>query len=487
MTCPACTDLCDSDTTYCGLCGDRIAARDRLVGTVLDDRFRIEARIAAGGFGTIYRATMLETGYEVAIKVLHAQHNADPSVSARFRREAITMSSLSDPHTVTTYELGEDRDGTQFIVMELLHGESLADRFAACGSLHWRTVLSIVRAACSSLAEAHELGIVHRDLKPANIFLSQDPLPDFVKILDFGIAKILHRSNMHDGAELTRIGQAIGTLEYMSPEQLVGADLDGRTDIYTLGVVAYELITGRRPFNDVTGATALVTALMTRRPPPPSTVSRGPLPPELDGVLLRCLERESKDRFGDVRELARAIDRMLATTGDDVETTQRLWAKDARPLFVDGDDELTWIDSRLPFEPSLELVVGKPVFPHLVAIAPAQPVYQEVAFEMQQAQPLFEDVVREQVAAKTPERSWRVAGTGVPGFDTPPPVTGFEVAIESTNDTATPLPQLAIGSSPTAAPMPIAPRNDLLRILMWTVLLAGLGFGLGIVIASLAT
>jgi len=476
MTCPACTDRCDSDTTYCGLCGDRIAARDRLVGTVLDERFRIEARIAAGGFGTIYRATMLETGYEVAVKVLHAQHNADPSVSARFRREALTMSSLSDPHTVTTYELGEDRDGTQFIVMELLHGESLADRFAACGSLHWRTVLSIVRDACSSLAEAHELGIVHRDLKPANIFLAQEPLRDFVKILDFGIAKILHRSNMHDGAELTRIGQAIGTLEYMSPEQLVGADLDGRTDIYTLGVVAYEMITGRRPFNDVTGATALVTALMTRQPPPPSTVSRGPLPPELDGVLLRCLERESKDRFGDVRELARALDRMLAIP-DDVVTTQRLWAKGEPAVFVDGDEELTWIDTRLPFEPSLEHAVK----------AGFQPVFQEVALEMQLAQPLFDDVVREQVAAKTPERSWRVAGTGVPGFDTPPPVTGFEVAIESTNDTATPLPQLAIGSSPTAGPMPSARRNDLLRIVMWTVLLAGVGLGLGIAIASLAT
>jgi serine/threonine-protein kinase len=533
VTCSACIHLTDSPLLYCGECGARIAARDRLLGTVLDDRYRIDAKIAAGGFGTIYRAVCLADEREVAIKVLHAQHHADSSVSARFRREAVAMSSLCDPHTVTTYELGEDADGTRFIVMELLRGESLADRFAACGSLHWRSVLAIVRAVCNSLAEAHALGIVHRDLKPANIFLASEPTPDFVKVLDFGIAKIIHGSNMYDGSELTRIGQAIGTLEYMSPEQLVGGDIDGRTDIYTLGVVMYEMITGRRPFNEVTGATGLVTALMTRRPPPPSTVTRGPLPNALDGVLLRCLERDIQDRYTNVGELARAIDQMLASKSD-VFTTQQLWLRGApsasasKPAFVDGDEELTWIDARPPFPadepvfaanpealddtaPSEKLAPESvrpdptwsgPQFrsdptwsgPQFRPPTPPKPMMSALAVVDMTPRPLiFDDIVRAQIAPaqiaavgdQDSPRPWRVAGTGTP-FD-----------LEEPTKSATPRSLFAVGSSPVIGPLgsqsvpapaalvslPAAPRSDMLRLVAIAMLLTALGLVLGGAIA----
>jgi serine/threonine-protein kinase len=149
-----------------------IERRDPLIGNTLDDRFRIDARLAAGGFGAIYRATELASGRELALKVLHANLTADPLIVARFRREGATLASLRDPHTVTAYELGEAPDGTLYIVMELLRGETLYDAYRKHGGpLPWRRVAAIARAVCSSLAEAHALGIVHRDLKPANIHL----------------------------------------------------------------------------------------------------------------------------------------------------------------------------------------------------------------------------------------------------------------------------------------------------------------------------
>src|SRR5512140_236762 len=205
-----------------------------LVGTVLDQCFRIDCQLAAGGFGAIYRATDLRSDAEVALKILHPQYALDPMVVERFRREGKTLSSLRDPHTITAYEVGEAPDGTLYIVMELLHGESLYQRFRAGGPLPWRSVVQIALGVCSSLAEAHALGIVHRDLKPANIHLEKRGNdPDFVKVLDFGIAKIVH-GNGHEYNELTHIGQMIGTIDYMSPEQMVGGEMTAGSDIYTL-------------------------------------------------------------------------------------------------------------------------------------------------------------------------------------------------------------------------------------------------------------
>jgi eukaryotic-like serine/threonine-protein kinase len=309
-TCPACTSELPPDAAFCSACGYRARAkRGSLVGITINDRYQINARLAAGGFGAIYRATHIITGRDVALKVLHADLASDPSLSARFRREGAMLASLRDPHTVSTYELGEAPDGTLYIAMELLRGDSLWDRFNVNGTLPWRKVLNIIRGVCSSLVEAHGLGIVHRDLKPANIHLEPGPEEDFVKVLDFGIAKLMTGSQMDDGSELTRIGTAVGTLDYMAPEQLIGGACDGRTDIYTLGVVMYEMITGQRPFADASGPTSLITALFTRTPTPLSIVSN--VPPALDGVVLKCLEREPSDRYTSVQELIAAIEQML--------------------------------------------------------------------------------------------------------------------------------------------------------------------------------
>jgi len=189
MMCPVCTSTLEADAAYCSACGYRARAkRGSLVGITIDDRYRIDARLAAGGFGAIYRATQIVTGRDVALKVLHSDLASDASLAARFRREGAMLASLRDPHTVSTYELGETPDGTLYIAMELLRGDTLWDRFRVGGALPWRKVLNIVRGVCSSLVEAHALGIVHRDLKPANIKLRPDGV---VKVLDFGLAKAM--------------------------------------------------------------------------------------------------------------------------------------------------------------------------------------------------------------------------------------------------------------------------------------------------------
>jgi serine/threonine-protein kinase len=298
--------------------GDRttVERRDPLLGAVFDRRFLIESKIASGGFGAIYRATHLKLDQEFALKLLHANLIADPHAVARFQREGAALTRLRDPHTITAYDTGETPDGRLYIVMELLRGESLYDRFRTQGPLPWRRVLVIARAVCSSLAEAHAHGIIHRDLKPTNIHLEpragQD---DFVKVLDFGIAKILQDSDSDiDSAELTQAGHMIGTLDYMSPEQMVGGMCTATSDIYTLGIVMYEMICGRKPFDDAaTPADALAAVLTTI---PERLASRVFVLPEVDRVVMRCLERQHADRFQSAQELSAALDDILSE--DDV-------------------------------------------------------------------------------------------------------------------------------------------------------------------------
>ena len=306
MNCPSCATELAPRATFCSHCGHRI--EDPYVGTTLNGRYRIESKIAVGGFGSIYQATELDLGRDVAIKIMHPELAADDKLVARFRREGAVLCNLRDAHTVTTYELDQTADGRLFLVMELLTGRTLLDVFLAEGKVPWRRMFAYMRQMCSALAEAHALGVVHRDLKPANIFLETRPAgDDFVKVLDFGIAKVMHESGIDDGAELTAMGQAVGTVEYMAPEQLMGGKCDGRTDIYTVGVVAYEMITGRRPFGAV--GLDLLTVQLSETPAPPSQLAA--VPASADRLLLRCLDHDAERRFADVQALARAIDEVL--------------------------------------------------------------------------------------------------------------------------------------------------------------------------------
>jgi serine/threonine-protein kinase len=296
----------------------KVSVVDPLVGHVLDRRYRIEFRLAAGGFGAIYRATHVITRREVAVKVLHPSLASEPDVVARFRREAEALGALKNRHTVRAFDFGTAPGGALYIAMELLQGESLYERYRALGPLPWRRLLKIAREVCESLGEAHALGIVHRDLKPTNIHLERvGSDEDFVKVLDFGIAKILHGSQL-DNADLTRSGQMIGTFDYMAPEQMVGSHLTGQSDIYTLGLVMYEMLTGERPFGDPESPAAMLQAMIMTTPPDVST--RSDAPEEIDAIIAKCLARDPDHRWRSVEELGAELEQILAMAGDATET-----------------------------------------------------------------------------------------------------------------------------------------------------------------------
>jgi len=353
-----------------------VERQDPLVGSVLDGKYRIHERIAAGGFAAIYRATHMPSKHEFAIKILHPNLVSDQRVVSRFRREGAALAALKHEHTITAYELGQTPEGMLYIVMELLSGESLYERFRARGPLTWQATVALGKAICGSLGEAHALGMIHRDLKPANIHLERrGEVRDFVKVLDFGIVRVSDgNANAEiDSSELTQAGQVIGTFDYMSPEQMVGGVLDGRSDIYAVGVLMYEMISGVRPFAEAGSLTALLAAVLTGQAPALS--SRIKVPAGLDRIVMRCLEREPQQRFADVSELAFALDQL--TTVDE-PVTRRVSTNAILPEICSSDD-VTRIDRRLPRQrgptPSPPNVVRRsvPVMASQATPARAQP------------------------------------------------------------------------------------------------------------------
>jgi serine/threonine-protein kinase len=284
------------------------------LNTVLNNRFKIESKIGEGGFGAVYRGVQLATGRKVALKLLHPEMTKDENLVARFRREGMVLCNLRDAHTITTYDFDQTQDGTLYIAMELLEGKSLHQVFHEQQPLEWKRVFKILIEMCSSLSEAHAQGIVHRDLKPENVYLETRPgNPEFVKILDFGIAKVMRGDSIDpQSPQLTATGQTLGTLEYMSPEQLMGKQLDGRSDVYALGVVAYEMITGGLPFPDAKGPAGLITAQLKQTPQPPSVRSpKAALPAGADRAILKALEKLKENRHADVSAMAEALQEVL--------------------------------------------------------------------------------------------------------------------------------------------------------------------------------
>ena len=240
-------------------------------GTIIADRFEIESFLAAGGMAQVYVARQMNIDRRVAMKVLSPMFSMNPSVVMRFFREARVIAQLSHPNTVRLFDMGETPDKRLYMAMELLEGVELSERIRQ-GRMKAEEAIPIVRQVAGSLSEAHSKGIIHRDLKPDNIFLTK---LNIVKVLDFGIAK-LKQSEDEDERKLTKVGTAPGTPEYMSPEQARGKELDARSDIYSLGIVLYEMLAGHPPFEE---DTILATILMHVQSPPP------PLPDDVPADL----------------------------------------------------------------------------------------------------------------------------------------------------------------------------------------------------------
>jgi serine/threonine-protein kinase len=243
----------------------------------------------------------------VALKILHPHNSGDPTIVARFRREAEACSKLRDPHTVTTYDFDETEDGILFLAMELLRGKSLHQLQRSDGPFPFERVLTIVDQVAESLGEAHQNGIVHRDMKPENVIVETRAGQDYVKVLDFGIAKMI--SGDREIQALTAVGQTLGTLEFMSPEQLRGIKLDGRSDIYALGMMAYEMLTGELPFKNAKTPIEIINFHMKETCPAPSKMRPDlKIPPAVDEVLLKMVAKSRDSRFADTAALRAGID-----------------------------------------------------------------------------------------------------------------------------------------------------------------------------------
>ena len=276
-----------------------------MVGQVIGN-YRLVQQLGEGGMGAVFLGEHALLGRRAAIKLLHPSLSSRPDIVTRFFNEARAATAIADPGIVAVFDFGYHTDGSAFIVMELLDGESLEARLARCGRMAPIAALWLAHEIAISLAAAHAKGIIHRDLKPANIFLVRDrTVGERVKILDFGIAKLLHVDRVK-----TLNGAFLGTPQYMSPEQCHGAQtLDHRADIYSLGCVLFQLLVGRPPF-DGEGMGTIIAAHLMEPPPVPSTLVSG-LTPAIDALLLRCLEKDPGDRYQSMAAVAAELARHI--------------------------------------------------------------------------------------------------------------------------------------------------------------------------------
>ncbi|HET8734419.1 MAG TPA: serine/threonine-protein kinase [Anaeromyxobacteraceae bacterium] len=283
-----------------------------LVGQVLGDRYRVIARLGQGGMGSIYLAEHVTLGKKMAVKVLRPEYSRDAELLDRFQHEARAASQIGQENIVEVFDFGHTPEGQAYFVMEALEGESLARVLHRDGPMALGRAVPIFLQICRALGAAHQRGIVHRDLKPENVFLlRRADGTDFVKVLDFGIAK---GPGAPDAKRLTRAGSIIGTPEYMSPEQASANAIDQRSDVYAFGVLAYETLTGRLPFD---GDTPLATLMkhQSDAPLPPRRI-RPELPPEVEQIVLRALVKRPEGRQQSMEELAGELSRLAAGEPD---------------------------------------------------------------------------------------------------------------------------------------------------------------------------
>ncbi len=289
--------------------------QDPLIGTVLAGKYEIMSVVGTGGMGVVYKGRQHLMDRIVAVKMLRAQHVADSMSVKRFQQEGKACCLLNHPHVITIYDFGVSPTGQPFMVMDFLQGVSLADIIKADGQVGVERSIRILMQACEALDHAHRLGVVHRDLKPSNIMLiDYDGEKDFVKVVDFGVAKI-NSPNDVEAQRLTQVGEVCGSPVYMSPEQCMGYELDNRSDIYSMGVVMYETLTGKLP---LLGKTMVDTmSKHISEPPPPFNEARPDLyiPERLEAVIMRALAKDPEQRHQTMDDLAKDLDMAIPRPG----------------------------------------------------------------------------------------------------------------------------------------------------------------------------
>ena len=298
-------------------------------GDVLGQRYRVTERLGAGGMGEVWRAHDLVTDDAVAVKALVLDGRRDDATRIeRLLREAKFIARIQHANVVGITDFGQTESGAPWFVMELLQGRPLHELLKAHGPMSWPRAASLATGIANGLAAAHAIGVVHRDLKPANVFVLDDPSRAAIrggapcgscKVIDFGIAKATAVDD-RDRA-LTRTGLVFGTPAYMSPEQARGESLDPRADIYNLGIILHEALTGRRLFSARTPAEILYRQLFEAAPRPSTMMPHAAIPPSIDAIVMRCLAKSPATRFQSMQEVADAL--AAALRGDDVPMPPR--------------------------------------------------------------------------------------------------------------------------------------------------------------------
>jgi serine/threonine-protein kinase len=316
--CPQCGTEFPATERFCAQDGTALRSKESatdLIGAIIADRYLILSHLGEGGMGRVYLAEHVKMGRKSALKLLHPSLTKDISAISRFNREAANASRISHPNVAAIYDFGETNDGLVYLAMEYIEGLSLTSLVSQLkgGTMQMARAAEIIRQTAEALGAAHDMGIVHRDLKPDNIMVAQGrDGTDFVKVVDFGIAKAAGPGA--DAQKVTRTGHVIGTPDYMSPEQLAGDTLDGRSDIYALGLVAFNLLTGTLPFPADSQQESMIMRLTEK----PVTLAEArpevAWPADLQTVMDKVLERDVDARYRTAtefgREFARAVGRM---------------------------------------------------------------------------------------------------------------------------------------------------------------------------------
>ena len=285
-------------------------APDPLIGRMINDRFKISALIARGGMGKVYRAEQAPLGRICAVKVLNPNYAGehDPEFHKRFFLEASIASKLTHPNTVTIFDYGRTEDDIYYMAMEYLEGQTLHRAIREAAHFPEERAAHVARQICRALREAHSLGVIHRVLKPANIFLVEHgDETDFVKVLDFGLVKNVSESK---GEDLTQTGLFMGSPKYMAPEQIQGERVDARTDIYSLGIILYEMITGKVPFDRANSVNILMAHVSEEAPPLRQINPNADLSDALEETIWRCIAKDPDQRFRSMDEVLAALKRV---------------------------------------------------------------------------------------------------------------------------------------------------------------------------------